>query len=99
MKEYKYNYVFLMYDIADEESEIGKNRVAKVFKICKKYLIHHQKSVFRGEITPSNLLKLKKELQKVIDEELDYISIIKLSNESSFKEEEIGKKDSNPFFI
>jgi len=44
-------------------------------------------------------LKLKKELQKVIDEELDYISIIKLSNESSFKEEEIGKKDSNLFFI
>ena len=99
MKEYKYNYVFLMYDIADEESEIGKNRVAKVFKICKKYLIHHQKSVFKGEITPSNLLKLKKELKEVIDEELDYISIIKLPNESSFKEEKIGNKDNNSFFI
>ena len=99
MKEYKYNYVFLMYDIADEESEIGKNRVAKVFKICKKYLIHHQKSVFKGEITPSNLLKLKKELKEVIDEELDYISIIKLPNESSFEEEEIGNKSSNSFFI
>ena len=99
MKEYKYNYVFLMYDIADEESEIGKNRVAKVFKICKKYLIHHQKSVFKGEITPSNLLKLKKELKEIIDEELDYISIIKLPNESSFKEEKIGNKDNNSFFI
>jgi len=99
VKEYKYNYVFLMYDIADEESEIGKNRVAKVFKICKKYLIHHQKSVFKGGITPSNLLKLKKELKKVIDDELDYISIIKLPNESSFKEEEIGNKNSNSFFI
>jgi len=60
--DYKINYVFLMYDIADEESEIGKNRVNKVFKICKKYLSSHQKSVFRGEITPSNLLKLQKEL-------------------------------------
>jgi len=49
-----------MYDIADEESEIGKNRVNKVFKICKKYLSPHQKSVFRGEITPSNLIKLQK---------------------------------------
>jgi len=88
-----------MYDIADEESEIGKNRVAKVFKICKKYLIHHQKSVFKGEITPSNLLKLKKELKEIIDEELDYISIIKLPNESSFKEEKIGNKDNNSFFI
>ena len=99
MKEYKYNYVFLMYDIVDEESEIGKNRVAKVFKICKKYLIHHQKSVFKGEITPSNLLRLKKELKEVIDEELDYISIIKLPNESSFEEEEIGNKENNSFFI
>ena len=53
-----------MYDIADEESDAGKYRVAKVFKICKKYLIHHQKSVFRGEITPANLLKLVKELKK-----------------------------------
>ncbi len=96
-KNYKINYVFLMYDIADEESESGKNRVAKVFKICKKYLEHHQKSVFRGEITPSNLLKLQKELKKVIDKELDFISIIKLKNKDSFLEDTIGKKDDGMF--
>ena len=93
----KYNYVFLMYDIADEESEAGKNRVAKVFKICKKYLSHHQKSVFRGEITPSNLIKLKKELQSVIDENLDFISIIKLKNQNSFDEESFGNKKDDLF--
>ena len=97
MKEYKYNYVFVMYDIADEESEIGKNRVNKVFKICKKYLSHHQKSVFRGEITPSNLLKLKKELKEVIDEELDFISIIKLKNQNSFDEESFGQNKDDLF--
>ena len=86
-----------MYDIADEESESGKNRVAKVFKICKKYLAHHQKSVFRGEITPSNLLKLKKELKNVIDEELDFISIIKLKNQNSFDEESFGKNKDDLF--
>lgn len=96
-KDYKINYVFLMYDIADEESESGKNRVAKVFKICKKYLEHHQKSVFRGEITPANLLKLQKELKKVIDEKLDFISIIKLKNKESFLEDTIGKKDDGMF--
>ena len=90
-----------MYDIADEESDAGKYRVAKVFKICKKYLTHHQKSVFRGEITPANLLKLIKELKKVIDEELDYISIIKLPNASSLGEEKIGTKktDGESMFI
>ncbi|WP_024786917.1 MULTISPECIES: CRISPR-associated endonuclease Cas2 [unclassified Lebetimonas] len=96
-KDYKVNYVFLMYDIADEESEAGKRRVHKVFKICKKYLNHHQKSVFRGEISPSNLIKLQKELKKVIDEELDFITLIKLKNKESFLEDTIGKKENNLF--
>jgi len=97
-KDYKINYVFLMYDIADEESEAGKRRVSKVFKICKKYLTHHQKSVFRGEITPSRLIKLQKELKDVIDEDLDFITIIKLKNRKSFLEDTIGK-ERNDLFI
>ncbi|GAX88017.1 CRISPR-associated protein Cas2 [Lebetimonas natsushimae] len=96
-KDYKTNYVFLMYDIADEESEAGKRRVNKVFKVCKKYLSHHQKSVFRGEITPSKLIKLKNQLKKIIDEDLDFISIIKLKNKNSFLEDTIGKKENNLF--
>ena len=96
----KYNYLFLMYDIADEESEAGKNRVAKVFKICKKYLDHHQKSVFRGAITPSNILKLKKELQEVIDKELDFITFIKLQSPAMFEEERLGSPAKEKgFFI
>jgi len=86
-----------MYDIADEESDIGKRRVNKVFKTCKKYLLHHQKSVFRGEITPSNLIKLQNELKKIIDEKLDFITIIKLKNQSSFLEESIGAKKEEIF--
>ena len=86
-----------MYDIADEESDVGKNRVAKVFKICKKYLSHHQKSIFKGNITPSKLIKLTDELKKVIDNELDLISIIKLPNENSFLEESLGKKEEELF--
>lgn len=90
---YNYNYVFLFYDIADEFSDVGKYRVAKVFKICKRYLKHHQKSIFRGNITPSNQLKLQEELKKVIDKDLDFISIIKVKNSSSFAEVTIGNKD------
>ena len=94
MKKINYNYIFLFYDIADEESEAGKYRVAKVFKICKKYLNHHQKSIFRGEITQANFLKLKKELKEVIDKELDFISIIKVLNKSSFDEETLGSANT-----
>lgn len=93
-KNFNYNYALLFYDI-------GEKRVNKVFKICKKYLKHHQKSVFRGHITPANMMSLKNELKKVINIEYDFISIIKLLNENSFDEETIGNpgKDSESIFI
>ena len=94
-KNFNYNYAIVMYDIADKESQSGKNRVTKVFKICKKYFSHHQKSVFKGEITPSKLLKFKSEIQKVIDEELDFVSIIKLQSKAVFQEDIIGNPESN----
>ena len=82
-KKINYNYAFLFYDVKE-------NRVNKVFKICKKYLSHYQKSVFRGEITPSNLIKLRKDIKNVIDETEDFICIIKLLNDGMFGEEIIG---------
>ncbi|MFW2516843.1 CRISPR-associated endonuclease Cas2, partial [Aliarcobacter butzleri] len=80
---------------------VGKYRVAKVFKICKKYLKHHQKSIFRGSITPANQIKLENELKKVIDKELDFISIIKVPNSGSFAETILGndKKEAESIFI
>ena len=87
-KQYNYNYAFLVYDV-------NEKRVAKVFKICKKYLAHFQRSVFRGDITPSKLIALKQELKKVIDEEEDFICIIKLLNDSVFGEELLGAKPIN----
>ena len=85
-KKINYNYAFVFYDV-------NEKRVQKVFKICKKYLSHFQNSVFRGEITPSKLMKLKLELQKVIVDEEDSVCIIKLMNDDVFGEEFIGKKD------
>jgi len=93
-KSYNYNYAFVFYDIADMESEAGKYRVTKVFKICKKYFKHHQKSVFRGNITPANLIKFKHEIKKVIDEKMDFVSIVKLQNKAVFDEEIIGADDT-----
>jgi len=101
MKNYNYNYAFVFYDISDQESEVGENRVVKVFKICKKYFNHHQKSIFRGNITPSKLIKFKEELNKIIDKELDFISIIKVQNKYVFEEEILGtnEKDTESLFL
>jgi len=83
----------VFYDIADRDSEAGKNRVTKVFKICKKYFYHHQKSIFRGNITPSRIIKFQEEIKDVIDEELDFVSIIKLQNKNVFEEDTLGTDD------
>lgn len=82
-KELNYNYAFLFYDV-------GEKRVQKVFKICKKYLSHYQKSVFRGDMTPSRFISLRAELKKVINEDEDFICIVKLKNDSLFGEEVLG---------
>lgn len=82
-KELNYNYAFLFYDV-------GEKRVQKVFKICKKYLSHFQKSVFRGDMTSSKFIQLRKELKQVIDEDEDFICIIKLMNDNVFGEEILG---------
>jgi CRISPR-associated protein Cas2 len=83
MSNVNYNYAFLFYDI-------GEKRVQKVFKACKKYFKHHQKSVFRGHITPANLIALKSELSKIIDKDEDFVSIIKLKSKADFSEEILG---------
>ncbi len=93
-KNFNYNYAFVFYDIADRESDAGKNRVAKVFKCCKKYFKHHQKSVFRGNITPANLIKFKHEIEKIIDKEIDFVSIVKLQSKAIFDEETLGSSDT-----
>lgn len=82
-QQLNYNYAFVFYDV-------GEKRVQKVFKICKKYLAHFQYSVFRGEITPSKLIKLRTDLNKIINPEEDFVCIIKLKNQVTFGEEILG---------
>ncbi len=100
-KNYNFNYAFVFYDIVDQESEAGKNRGTRVFKICKKYFKHHQKSVFRGNITSANIIKFRNEIEKVIDHKLDFVSIIKLKNRHVFEEEILGtdEKSSESLFL
>lgn len=85
-KQMNYNYVFVFYDV-------NEKRVQKVFKVCKKYLSHYQNSVFRGEMSPSKLIRFKNDLKPIIDEDEDFLCIIKLMNDNVFGEEIMGKKD------
>lgn len=83
VKKLNYNYAFVFYDV-------NEKRVQKVFKVCKKYLSHYQNSVFRGEMSPSKLIKFRADLKKVVNKDEDFICIIKLMNDKVFGEEVIG---------
>ncbi len=81
-------YVILVYDISLEDK--GARVLNRVFKICKKYLSHVQKSVFEGEITPAKLTKLEQELKEYIRDDLDSILIFKNANKKWLKKEYLG---------
>ena len=78
-------YVILVYDIKSDQG--GAKVLSKTFKTCKKYLMHIQNSVFEGEISESQLLKLKMELNKVIREDRDSLIVLNAEMKSGIPKE------------
>ncbi len=78
-------YVILVYDI--EES-----RVAKILKICRKYLKWVQNSVLEGEISRVSLKKLQLELKRAINEEEDSVIFYILRTTKYMKKEIMGQE-------
>lgn len=85
-------YIILVYDISVTEAE-GKKILPKIFKACKKYLTHIQNSVFEGELTHSQLEKMKSELSHLIREDKDSVIIFKTRQEKWLDKEMLGIKD------
>ena len=83
-------YVILVYDINLEDKE-GQKVLRRVFKTCKKYLIHIQNSVFEGELLESQVLKLKSELNKWIREDKDSVIFFKSRSQRWLEKEFWGK--------
>ena len=70
--------------------DVGKKRVSKVMKTCRRYLLHVQNSVFEGTITEARLNKLKAELEKKIEKETDSICIYEFDSVKYARKEQIG---------
>lgn len=85
-------YILLVYDICVDGKK-GQRVMRKVFKLCKKYLNHVQKSVFEGEVTPVQLEKLRLELNRQIRKELDSVIVFKSRNEKWLTKEFWGIKE------
>jgi CRISPR-associated protein Cas2 len=81
----KVMYVILVYDIEEK-------RVAKMLKLCRRYLNWIQNSVFEGELTQVKLKELLQEAKQIMNEEKDSCIIFKSREEKWLEKQVIGKE-------
>lgn len=81
-------YVILVYDIKDDDK--GQRVLNRVYKICKRYLMHIQNSVFEGELSEAQIVKLKYEIKAEIRKDLDSVILFKSRNQRWLSKEMWG---------
>lgn len=75
-------YVVMVYDV-------GVERVAKVLQVGRRYLHWVQNSVLEGELSPSQLARLKAELARVV-EPTDAVRFYILRDRQALRVETMG---------
>jgi len=88
-------YIVLVYDIANKK----KSNASKVRKLVEQYLARVQYSVFEGEITEANYLKLTTKLKDSVKKEIDSIVIYELNTLKYTNRVIIGQDKLNSLFI
>ncbi|MDR0605638.1 MAG: CRISPR-associated endonuclease Cas2 [Bacteroidales bacterium] len=78
-------YIILVYDC-------GEKRVAKILKLCRKYLNWIQNSVFEGEISEVKLKELIFSAKKIMNIEEDSLIIFSGLSEKRLDKQIIGKE-------
>lgn len=79
------------YDVNTTEAA-GAKRLRKVAKICEKYGVRVQNSVFEVLVDAAELVVLKSLLSDVIDNENDSVRFYRLGNSYQHKIEVMGKE-------
>ena len=79
------------YDV-DTSDTAGQKRLRKVAKICERYGMRVQNSVFEVLVDAAQLGTLKSELEKVIDIAQDSVRFYRLGNTYESRIETMGKR-------
>ena len=79
------------YDV-DTSDTAGQKRLRKVAKICERYGMRVQNSVFEVLVDAAQLVTLKSELEKVIDIAQDSVRFYRLGNTYENRIETMGKR-------
>jgi CRISPR-associated protein Cas2 len=85
-------YVIIVYDVNAE-------RVSKVCQFLKMFSHWVQNSVFEGELTESELMKVEMGLKEIINENEDSITIYIFPNEKVIERRFIGIRKNEPTFV
>jgi CRISPR-associated protein, Cas2 family len=81
-------YVIIVYDVSVE-------RVSKVCNFLRSYLSWVQNSVFEGEVTDSQLMRIENGLKNIIDENIDSIRIYIMRIKDVMNVKTLGKEKAN----
>jgi len=73
--------------------------VSKVCQFLRMFLTWVQNSVFEGELTESELMKIEKGLKDIINENEDSIRIYLLPDEKVIQKKVLGIQKNEPEFI
>ena len=79
------------YDV-DTSDTAGQKRLRKVAKICERYGMRVQNSVFEVLVDAAQLVTLKSEPEKVIDIAQDSVRFYRLGNTYESRIETMGKR-------
>lgn len=82
--------LLITYDV-NTSTPAGAKRLRQVAKLCEKFGIRVQNSVFEVLVDGAQLVKLKAQLEKLIDPECDSVRIYRLGNSYKHKIETMGK--------
>lgn len=86
-------YVILVYDFKER-------RVQKMLKLCRKYLLWIQNSVFEGEISEARLKDLLNQANNFMEPDEDSIIIFRGKDKAWMNKEIIGReKGSTDIFL
>jgi len=81
-------YIIIVYDVSVE-------RVSKVCNFLRSYLSWVQNSVFEGEVTDPQLMRIENGLKNIIDENIDSIRIYIMRIKDVMNVKTLGKEKAN----
>jgi len=85
-------YVVVVYDV-------GVERVARICSFLRCFLSWVQNSVFEGELTESQFMRIREGLKSIIDKNIDSVRIYRFRSKDAVMMEVIGveKASTEPF--